>query len=104
MCLPSLVKPMDVDADVRGTALRLTLMLVDIGYDVASVSTPRPRCEALKFRLRETNATVSARTSDAWSVTHVARSEFAYTEGATEDHRYGTHKEHEQREGETHVC
>ena len=49
--MPSLVKPMDVDADVRGTALRLTLMLVDIGYDVASVSTPRPRCDALKFSL-----------------------------------------------------
>ena len=47
--MASLLKPMDV----LGAALRLMLRLVDIGWEVASVSIPRPRCEALKFRLPE---------------------------------------------------
>ena len=52
LCLPSLLKPMDV----RGAVLcRLTSRLADIGYEVAvaSVSMPRPRCAALKFRLQK---------------------------------------------------
>ena len=48
--LPSLLNPMD---NVRtGAVLRLMSKLVDIGYEVASVLMPRPRCAALKFRLQ----------------------------------------------------
>ena len=59
LALPSLLKPMDV----LGTTLRLMLRLVDIGWEVASVSMPRPRCEVLKFRLSRSYNDISSRTA-----------------------------------------